>query len=184
MGVWTARAANALSERYEPRGLDVLVAHGGGTGTGKPERGIIVSWFGSDYNRGAQLSYLDIAVVSRATGKTVVLCEVEEHSPRPKTLIADVLAALLGDHVTFRGARGRNLDLGQWTTLVVLAKVVKKGDRGSRIKLLEERLNVVKRHLSTSNASVGRIVIDTFHDEPELLEKLATKIENTLQNAP
>lgn len=184
LGAWTARAANAISERYEPRGLDVLVAHGRSTRTPKPERGLIVSWFGSDYNRGARLSYLDIAVVSRATGRTLVLCEVEEHSPRPKTLIADVLAALVGDHVTFRGARARDLDLGQWTTLVVLARMVKKGDRSLRIKLLEERLNVTKRHLSTSNASIGRIIMDTFHDEPELVKKIGARIENALRSAP
>ena len=184
LGAWTARAANTISERYERHGLDVLVAHGRSTETPKPERGLIVSGFGSDYSRGARLSYLDIAVVSRATGRTLVLCEVEEHSPRPKTLIADVLATLVGDHVTFRGARVRDLDLGQWTTLLVLAKMVEKGDRGSRIKLLEERLNVIKRHLSTANASVGRIIMDTFHDEPELVRKLGTRIENAVRNAP
>jgi hypothetical protein len=38
--------------------------------------------------------------------------------------------------------------------------------------------------LFSSNASIGRIIMDTFHDEPELMEELGARIENALQSAP
>ena len=107
-----------------------------------------------------------------------MLIEIEESSAPPKKLMADTLTTLIGDHITFQGRR--ELKVGSWTRLVVLAKADKVAMGIPRLKLLQERLNEIKGQLRSGNASVQQVVIGTFRDESDLETKLFREIEKAL----
>ena len=109
-----------MAKKVAPQGYDVLFDHGQ-AGQDDPARlGRIASWFGEAYCAGARLALVDIAVVERGSDRAVALIEVEESAAPPKVLLGDVLATLLGERITFRGQR--QLQVGEWTTLIVLAR--------------------------------------------------------------
>ena len=141
-----------------------------------------MSWFGSVYRRDAWLAFLDIAVVSRDSEKALVLVEIEEAIATPKKLMADVLTTLIADHVTFQSKR--ELKVGSWTRLVVLSKVRKTEARSIRLELLQERLNQIRGQLSTANASIGWVAMDTFQNESDLDAKLSREVEKGLALNP
>jgi hypothetical protein len=177
-GQSTTRVARNLSERFSSRGIDVLYAHGQRGTDPEKQLGLIVCWFGSTYRRDAFLAFPDIAVISRDSDKALVLIEVEETSATPKKLMTDAFTTLIGDHITFQ--RTRELKLGRWTRLVVLARAGERSEEGLRLELLQERLNEIRRQLSTHNASVQQVVIGTFQDEADLEKKLVREIEKAL----
>lgn len=156
--------------------MDVLFDHGDPQKDPKEKLGRIVSWFGPEYRRDTRLAFLDIAVVRRSSNKSLALIEIEERKAPPKVIIADVLATLLGDHVSFQGGQ-RHLDIGAWTTLIVLAYAGVTGTRSAQLDLLNKRLNRIRGQLSTPNASIGNIVVDTFQNVAELEKKLLHEIE-------
>jgi len=176
-GTLTAQMARILSRADECRGFDVLFDHGQ-KGTDPPDKlGKIVSWFGSEYKLSARLALLDIAVVLHGSRKVFALIEIEETTDKPKVLLGDVLATLLGDRITFQ--RKRNLEIGPWTTLIVFA-CSSEGTHQTRIDLLEKQVNQLRSRLSTPNASIGRIVIDTFRDRLELQDRLKRQVAKAL----
>jgi hypothetical protein len=120
------------------------------------------------------LAQLDIAVVAPTSDKVVALLEIEETTDKPKVLLGDVLAMLLGDAVKFQGKR--DLQVGSWTTLVVLGRS-RTQPHPTRIAFLREQANHLKAVLSTSNAAVGQIVIDHFHERLELERKVRQWIQ-------
>lgn len=141
-----------------------------------------MSWFGSVYRRDAWLAFLDIAVVSRDSEKVLVLVEIEEAIATPKKLMADVLTTMIADHVTFQSKR--ELKVGSWTRLVVLSKARKTEARSIRLELLQERLNQIRGQLSTANASIGWVAMDTFQNESDLDAKLSREVEKGLALNP
>lgn len=141
-----------------------------------------MSWFGSVYRRDAWLAFLDIAVVSRDSEKALVLVEIEEAIATPEKLMADVLTTLIADHVTFQSKR--ELKVGSWTRLVVLSKARKTEARSIRLELLQERLNQIRGQLSTANASIGWVAMDTFQNESDLDAKLSREVEKGLALNP
>ena len=174
-GVLTARMARLLSAWLEEHPFKVLCVCGHrGNETPLPENlGHIVSWFGPEYNRDSRLALLDIAVISDT--KALALVEIEESSDEPKTLIGDVFATLLGDHITYRG---EELEVGAFTTLIVLGR--NKQGQSDSAALLEQHGNLLLSTLRSGNASIGRVVVDTFRDEGELESKLKELIERAL----
>jgi hypothetical protein len=174
-GQLTTRVARKLSERYSSRGLDVLYAHGERGTDPEEQLGLIVCWFGSKDTRDSHLAFPDIAVVSQGSSRVLVLIEIEESSAPPKKLMADAVTTLIGDHITFQGKR--ELKVGRWTRLVVLAKADKVAMGTPRLELLQERLNEIRGQLRTGNASVQQVIIGTFHDETDLETKLVREIE-------
>jgi hypothetical protein len=124
------------------------------------------------------LAFLDIAIVCRGTGRVLALIEIEESRASPKDLMADAFTTLIGDHVMFQG--NRELKVGRWTRLVVLAKAEKVAKDRRHLELLQERLNEIKNQLRTGNASVQHVVIGTFQDELDLEAKLTCEIEKAL----
>ena len=176
-GELAARMARKLSPKPEFRGYDVLFDHGDKEIDPPDKVGRIVSWFGSEYKRDARLAFLDIAVVSRDSGKVFALIEIEESTSKPKVLLGDVLATLLGDKITFQGKR--DLKVGRWTKLIAIAHT----NKTAQIAFLRDQVNQLRPLLSTSNASIGQIVIDTFDNEPELETKLTQAVEHALQTA-
>ena len=50
-------------------------------------------------------------------------------------------------------------------------------------KFLLKQSEELKDNLSTPNASIGQIVIDLFHEEKDLLDKLRRQVEKAIQDA-
>jgi len=174
-GALTAEVARYLTEHLEPHCFDVLYDHGEISDDSVSQVGRIASWFGTEYKSVALLAFLDIAIVSKNTGEVVVLIEIEETTDKPKVLLGDVLATLLGDRITFQGKR--DLDVGYWTTLLVLAKTGKR-QHDDRIIYLEDKLNQLKSSLSTNNATISRIVLRPFRNVTELQDALLKLVES------
>jgi hypothetical protein len=167
-GELTTDLARYLAIVLEPNWFEILYDHGDTSQDTTGQIGRIVSWFGPEYKSEARLAFLDIAIVSKETGNAVALIEIEETTVKPKVIIGDVLATLLGDRITFKGER--TLDVGPWTTLIVFVKGM--GDsHGERIWYLQEKMNLLKSSLGTPNATIDRIVIQTFQGEVELQSK-------------
>ena len=177
-GERTARTARLLAKKLDPRGIDVLFDHGK-KGVDPPEKlGQIVSWFGPEYKAPARLAFLDMAIVSRASGKALALLEIEESAATPKVLLGDVLATLLGSAVTFQGQH--DLRVGEWTTLIVLAQ--SKTHR-AQVDFLRDKLDQIRSSLTTPNASIGRLIVDLFQDEGALQAKVAQLVDEAIARA-
>lgn len=174
-GELTAWIATKISGDLEQRGYDVLYDHG----SKKDNKvvGKIVSWFGGNYNREAELSQLDIAIVKKNSDDVLVLIEIEETTDRPKTLLGDVFGLLMGEHIRFGGTRDLFLDRN--AVLVILGQSkTKHGDRNRRI---QDAAMKVKSELLTANANVGRIIVDTFADEEELSKLMMDIIDEAMK---
>lgn len=191
-GVWTAQVAETLKEKFRERGLnlDVLHDHGQKGGDLDNTPGILRSWFGSDSTRETALANLDLAVVARnpneaKKAKAYALVEIEETTHHPKIILGDIFATLLGDGIIFQGER--LLDVGNWTTLIVLAHS-EHNSHQRRMAYLAEQANKLKTYLaaeneSIGNASIGQIVLDTFQERADLEVNLRRYIEESLSRA-
>lgn len=178
-GALTATMAHALARQYEPQGFVVLHDHRqpGADPTGK--LGKPKSWFGEDLAAAAILADLDIVIAHQSTGRALALIEIEETTNKPKVLLGDVLATLLGDHISFQHTA---LHVGPWTSLIVLARSTHPTHQ-KRIEFLEERANHLKSALDTPNARVGKVVLRGFKDEPELAKTLTYLMETIIAQA-
>jgi hypothetical protein len=183
-GAWTAQAARELSAKLDSLGFDVLCAHRDRrVRKDEPSHvrfGQTISWLGSDFKSSSRLAFPDIAVVDRASKKAILVAEVEESKAQPKLVIADLLATLLGDHITFGSNHKEELQIGPWTTYSILAKFPGRGSSEQQLQGLSARLNEVKNSLHSPNASVGLINIQTYRTEEELRRKLFTQAEKAL----
>ncbi len=178
-GVLSMQVARALQEEFSQQGFDLLRAHG--------EKGIdsplllgkIRSWYGEAYNRDTILADLDMAVVSHEAFaahdevRAHALIEIEETNCKPKVILGDVVATLLGKGIKFQG--GRDLQVGRWTTLIVLAHDPRLSGP-ERIPYLAAQAKYQKENLLTPNATLGSVVIETFTDYLELEVKLRQNI--------
>ena len=130
----------------------------------------IVSWFGEGLHRDTELSQLDMAIVERGTGRLRALVEIEETSKKPKTMLGDVFGTLFGEHIT---VQGRQFDVGEQTALIVMLMApTQKEEDGKRMAYLKHKIEICQSALCTRSHSVGRLVIDTFTDGPDLEQKL------------
>jgi hypothetical protein len=179
-GALTTIAARDLTTQLAAQELDVLYGHGV-VGVDPPAQlGKLKAWYGSEYASHVILADLDIAVVSRALKQAYALIEIEETTCKPKVVLGDVMATLLGGNVTFRGKCP--LGVGTWTTLIVLAKA-KTSAQQERITFLAEQVSRIKARLEAPNAAIGRIVIDSFHDEGSLVSQLRMHVLAALDAA-
>jgi hypothetical protein len=167
--------ARVLSQWLAGDEYDVYCGHRGEEIFSVESLGHIVSWFGSKYGYSSRLALLDIAVAKGT--RALALIEIEESSDEPKTLIGDLFATLLGDHITYRG---QELEVGPFTTLIVLGH--NKEGRSDSAALLEQHGNSLLSTLRSGNASIGRVVVDTFRDESELEDKLKEQVERVLSH--
>lgn len=176
-GILTAKIARALSAELDSQGFDVLYDHGQ-LGTDSSDRlGKLKSWFGPKYRASAVLADLDIAIAARDTHQLMALVEVEETISKPKVLLGDVLATLLGGHITFQGKR--HFHVGEWTSLIVLVRSTNPAHQ-SRIAFLEAQANHLKSKLDTPNAKIGQVFIRGFQNELDLEQMLKELIQTTL----
>lgn len=176
-GTLTTRAARALATEFDPDGFDVLYGHGRSLADPADRLGKLKSWFGRKYQSDAILADLDLPVVSRQSGKAYALIEIEETTDKPKVLLGDILATLLGSRITFQGKR--RLQVGAWTILIVLAYSKGRVHR-RRLAFVQRQANLLKGGLNTPNAHVGRIVVDSFRDEADLAQKLRQLIKSAV----
>jgi hypothetical protein len=161
-GRLTASVGIRLSQELSSKGFDVLFDHASKRTVPRETVGKIASWFDPEYNSNTRLGFLDIAVVSRHTQKALALVEIEETTDKPKVLLGDILATLLGSGIKFQG--NRDLRIGPWTTLIVIGRS-RWSSHQARIRFLLKQTAEIKSKLATPNAAIGHIVIDLFHEE-------------------
>ncbi len=155
-------------------GLEVLYDHerqdeGGGN---------LVAWYGSEQDSPShlnQLSQLDIAVVDPGTRRAYALIEIEETSDRPKTILGDIFSILLSDHVSFKG---EELQIGPWTSLIVVGK--RTGATGRRDDIIAENAMLARGSFKTANASIGTMYVVSVRDQDELKRQLLPLVERAL----
>ena len=168
-GELTAHAARFLIGLPNLRDFEVLFDHGDPSIDPPGQLGNISSWFGDRYDYNSQLALLDIAVIDRRTDKAIALIEIEETSANPKTIFGDAFGTLMGDHITFHGKR--RLSVGEFTTLIILFRQ-KAADRTDRLIYLREQIEALKPCIRSGNASIGRLVMDTYLNGTVLEQKL------------
>ena len=153
-------------------GYDVLYDHGISS---KPVKtvGKIVSYFGDQNERGSQLSYLDIAIVEKNTNRAIALIEIEETANRPKTIIGDIFAFLMGERVVIQG---RELEVGNSTTLIILG--YSKSQHLKHSQYIIEKVERAKSVLGTKNCEIGKIVIETYSETDKIIGLLKSVVQN------
>jgi len=172
--LYTVPAAKFLSENLDSQKFDIYYDHGDKESSDKV--GNIVSWFGTEYKapfRPLQLAHLDIAVTLKNSFQAVALIEIEDTTDNAKIILGDVLGALMGSGIVF--GTSQHLNIGARTRLIVLGKTSSREHQRrykNRIEYLEKKLIQVKNSLSTPNASVERVIIDTFVEQDELNDKI------------
>lgn len=110
----------------------------------------------------------------------MALIEIEETTDKPKVLLGDALATLLGSQVAFQGKQ--HWQVGSWTTLIVLAKRETAASK-ERIDFLQAQVTQLKIQLTTPNANVGRVIMAGYVDEAELANILHTEIQAAIRHA-
>jgi len=177
-GEETARIADFLQREPSRQGLDVLHDHKL-IGKDSPDKlGKLRSYFGSTPTLKTILGDLDIAIVSRDDSKIYTLIEIEETTAKPKVILGDILATLLGNGIAFKGKQ--DLQVGEWTTLVVMVHD-KHQSHLDCLAFLTEQTNNLKQNLSPLNARIGRIIVDSFSDEMQLESKLRAHINEAVR---
>jgi hypothetical protein len=174
-GKLTAAVATSITPDMNKRGFDVYYDH---DEAGEFVGAIAVA-LGKELRRESQLSQLDIAVVERHTKRAIALIEVEESPDTPKTLIGDIFAVLMGSSVHLPG-RKTTVEVGRWTTLIILARGAAH-DR--RIEQIEGLTNRVKSAFGTGNSEIGTIVIGAFANDKELETNLRTRLDDAIDRS-
>ncbi len=168
---YTLPVALYLADYYRDSPHQLFYDHGGALS----QR--IYAWFGTAYtapNAAQHLAWVDIVVAEVTSGKVYQIIEIEDSNAKPKTIIADLMAVLLGDGLAFGGRT--DWQIGQWTTLTVCAYVKDSTAQTKfqpRLAHLQQHITSVQTGLKTRNAAIGRIVVETFKDHAELHHKLA-----------
>jgi len=176
-GTLTAQVACLLLQEFDQQGFDVLHDHGQKEIDSLDKLGKLRSWFGSALKSETVLADLDIAIVSRHDKKICALIEIEETTDKPKVILGDVLATLLGNGIAFQGRH--DLKVGKWTTLIVIVYDAHQSHL-DRLAFLAEQANTLKSKLTTPNATIGRIIVDTFTDKMQLEHKLKQHISEAV----
>jgi len=179
-GALTMKMARVLGQEIKWQYWEVLCGHGEPGIDPVESLGKLRAWYSPKYANSSILADLDIAIVQRNTNQVVALIEVEETTCKPKVLLGNVLATLMGSQISFQGKR--HLSVGTRTTLIVLAKCPTRAYK-DRIAFLQEQLIPVTAHLMTPNAAIGQVVMDGFLDELELEEKLKMHIQAAITEA-
>jgi len=167
-GQLTAEVAERLAEYYKDNSFDVLHDHG----PDPKNMGTIAAYFGERLSRKTELSQLDMAIVERSSKKICALIEVEETSARPKTLLGDVFAALLAEHISFKG---ECLDVCEHASLIVVGK----GDESDKAMIdhLNQQVEAIRSKMRNAEMKFGKVVIKLFTDEDDLEKLLRDEID-------
>jgi len=171
-GELTANMAQKISQDWEERGYKVLYDHG----PSNENVGKIVSAIKKEYRKEDELSQLDIAIVKQGSNQVAALVEIEETTDKPKTFFGDIFGVLFGEYICFKR---RELHVGDFTTLILVG--INKTNHKGRNEIILEKVNRVKNSMGTQNARIKKVVIKTYSDERELLEKLPLLLDKALK---
>jgi hypothetical protein len=174
-GELTAEVARRLTAEFKGR-ADILFDHGDPERDGLDKVGVIRSWFGDKRKRGTLIADLDIAVVLPDSDKVLALIEIEESSANPKTLLGNVFATLLGDHITFQCKREFQVD--SQTMLIVLAQ----SNSEKQVITHLNQILATSVNWGTRNACIRNVLIDTFRDRFDLEKKLFRLVKSAIEN--
>jgi hypothetical protein len=172
-GELTAKMAQKISQDWEERAYEVLYDHGD---PANENVGKIVSWFGEDYVREAELSQIDIAIVEKSSTKAFALIEIEETTGKPKTFLGDIFGVLFGEYICFKR---KELHIGVFTTLILVG--VNKTNHRDRNEYISDQVNSIKTSLGTQNAKIGKVVVKTYVDEMELIAQLPSVLDRAFK---
>jgi len=175
-GQLTAKVAEAIRSKYFDQGYEVYYDHGEADNVFV---GTIAVSIEEKLSRENEISQLDIAVVEQESKHIIALIEIEETSDKPKTLIGDVFAVLMGKSIQL--PRGKKGEVGDWTTLLVVGKG--KGHE-ERYEYILKMANKAKDVFGKGTSSIGNIVIDTFARDDELEPVLMRQIEEAIKRKP
>ena len=167
---FTLPAARYLINLYRNSELQVFYDHGDHSS----QR--IYSWFGTTYTTpytDQHLSWIDIIVAEPKLGKIHKIIEIEDSTAKPKTIIGDMMAVLLGDGIAL--ASRSDWQMGNWTTLTTLAYVSRSNAQikyQTRLDHIKKQIESFQSCLKTRNAKIGHIILESFKDIGELQNKL------------
>jgi len=172
-GKITQQIAKELTECLASTKYQVLYDHGESV----KDVGRIVSYFGQDYHRGTQLSCVDIAVVDSTSCEILFLIEIEEGNARPKTLLGDAMAVLLGDTIVFAGNDYR---VTGKTRFLICSLANARGQKQKKVSYIQERIKALRHHLESGNAKIGEITFPLYNSENELKAQLVELVVHKL----
>jgi hypothetical protein len=168
-GDMTWRVAQELKKMH---GVAILHDHG----QKETDPGKIYSYLKDDENKKPKrdniLGDLDIAVIYDKN-KVHALIEIEETTAKPKVILSDILAILLGNAIS---SLGKDYAVDEQTVLIVMVHDVTQS-HCKTIAHLAKQINLMKKNLTTINASLGRIMIEPFKDYEQLKDILTREIE-------
>ena len=176
-GELTAQIAYSLQHEFKHVEIDVLHDHRKKDADLPGKLGKLRSWFGTEFKSEALLADVDIAIVSKKDKKIYALIEIEETTDKPKVILGDVLAILLGSGIAFKG--NHELLVGKWTTLIVIGYDVHNLHL-ERLAFFTKQVNDLKEQLYTPNTSIGQIILDYFSDNIGLENKVKQHVRNAL----
>jgi hypothetical protein len=179
-GTLTVQVARKLQDEFGGQGFDILYDHGKKGVESEDMLGKLHSFFKDKDGSKKILADLDIAVVSRNSKKYYALVEIEEKTCRPKTLLGDVLSTLIGTGILFKGKP--EIKVWKGTALLVMAHDATQTHH-SRTQYLNGKLKVLKPSLASPNAKIGHVIIDTFVNADDLVEKLKKYIRKTMDGS-
>lgn len=163
-GEITAALGKELSANSElaKLGYAVIYAHDKG---GADDVGVTSAWIGGEKKRDNRLAEIDIVVYEMQGHKARLLIEIEESGDNPKKIIGAAMATLFGEKISSSGRE--DLQIGQWTTLLVLAKG--EGDAHlERTRLIEERITALLRVEGINKMKIGTVKLVLFQHEDDL----------------
>jgi hypothetical protein len=190
-GTLIAKFGYNLAFQVRDKGYDVLFDHSASS----DEDQRVISCFNDEEKCGprifdyyydesepyGQLGYIDAAIVKKDSNKVFALFKLifvhgrREVLNRPKTIISNVLGLLLGEKLTFEG---RELEIGEWTTLFVITISIIK--RKKLNQYIQEKVEQIKPSLGTNNSKIKNIIIETVESTMELFIWLEPVLEKAL----
>jgi hypothetical protein len=163
-GEITAALGKELNNSNELARLGYAVIYDHRNG-GADDVGVTAAWAGDEKKRDNRLAEIDIVVYAMQGHKAKLLIEIEESGDNPKKIIGAAMATLFGEKISSSGQE--NLQIGKWTTLLVLAKG--EGDAHiERTRLIEERINDLLHAEGINKMKIGSVKLVLFQHEDDL----------------
>jgi len=167
-GALTAEIARNLKCEFD----GYAVYHDHGSSAEGAQR--IVSFFG-EKQRHTLLSFVDIAVVRSQSRKAVALIEIEETEDKPKTILGDAFAVLMGESLSIDE---EVLQVGPWTTLIIA--VVSETLHDKRYDYIAGKVEKARASMGTGNAAIAHIVLGSSPEKTSLAKLVSSLVRRAI----
>ncbi len=175
-GEITAALGKELNNSSELAKLGYAVIYDHGKG-GADDVGVTSAWIGEEKKRDNRLAEIDIVVYGMQGNKARFLIEVEESGDNPKKIIGAAMGTLFGEKISSAGQE--DLQIGRWTTLLVLAKG--EGDAHlDRTRLIEDRINDLLRVEGINKMKIGAVKLVLFQHEDDLKPVIVEMVKSEI----